>query len=883
MKNLKSVNNMKLFKSKSIEEIREFAENIVNTVREPLLILDRDLRVVKASRSFFDFFKVNVDETIGKLIYQLGNNQWDIPKLRELLETILPEKTAFDNYEVEHDFSTIGKRIMLLNARQIKRAFGKEKIILLAIEDITERKREEKTLSETNRLTQEYLDILFDHANVPSIIWDTSFVIKYINHAFEKLSGYDWTEVTDKKIDILFPENKVDSAMALIKGALQSDENMGGTEVDILTKNKDIKTVLWNPKNILDKAGNRIVATIAQDITAQKRSEIFLRESEEKYRSFFENSLDAILLTSPDGKIFSANPAACKTFGYSEEELIKLGRSGVVDMTDPQLPVLLAERALKGKVQGELTFVRKDGTHFLADISSAIFKDNKGLERTSMIIRDITDRKKAEQKVRESERRFRAIIDQAPLSIALLDMEGHPVISNLCLSNMLGYSSDELSKMKFVDFTYPEDVEEDLNQFNDLISGKITRYSMEKRFVHKYGNLVWVNLLVTMLRGENGIPREIIGMAEDITGRKNKEKEIKESEEKFRIITENSADPIFIANSSGRYLYVNTKAVQMLGYSKEEMLSFTIADISPQRKVREYFQIFRQLLKEGSSFTEVELVKKDGKILPTDFNAVLLPNGFVYASCRDITERKRAEKELIEAKEKAEESDKLKSEFLAQMSHEIRTPINILLGNVDYLNDLLAEKKDSGASDCFDSIKVASRRIIRTIDLILNISELQTSGYKPVFVKIDLDSEILKKLYRENQLYATQAGLEIIYTCNEKDTKVIADEYSVTKIFSNLIENAIKFTKKGKVEILIMKNKTGNIIVEIKDTGIGISKEFLPKVFKLFVQEEHGYSRSFDGNGLGLSLVKNYCDINKAIIEVESEKNVGSTFRVIFS
>ena len=294
---------MKLFKSKSIEEIREFAENIVNTVREPLLILDRDLRVVKASRSFFDFFKVNVDETIGKLIYQLGNNQWDIPKLRELLETILPEKTAFDNYEVEHDFSTIGKRIMLLNARQIKRAFGKEKIILLAIEDITERKREEKTLSETNRLTQEYLDILFDHANVPSIIWDTSFVIKYINHAFEKLSGYDWTEVTDKKIDILFPENKVDSAMALIKGALQSDENMGGTEVDILTKNKDIKTVLWNPKNILDKAGNQIVATIAQDITALKRSEISLRESEEKYRSFFENSLDAILLTSPDGKI----------------------------------------------------------------------------------------------------------------------------------------------------------------------------------------------------------------------------------------------------------------------------------------------------------------------------------------------------------------------------------------------------------------------------------------------------------------------------------------------------------------------------------------------------------------------------------------------------
>ena len=111
--------------------------------------MDQDLRVVKASRSFYDFFKVNSDETIGTLIYDLGNKQWDIPKLRELLETILPEKTTFDNYVVEHDFSTIGKRIMLLNARQIERAFGKEKIILLAIEDITASKNAEEKLKKT--------------------------------------------------------------------------------------------------------------------------------------------------------------------------------------------------------------------------------------------------------------------------------------------------------------------------------------------------------------------------------------------------------------------------------------------------------------------------------------------------------------------------------------------------------------------------------------------------------------------------------------------------------------------------------------------------------------------------------------------------------------
>jgi len=141
------------------DEVSEFAESVINTVREPLLVLDQDLRVVKVSRSFYEFFKVNPEETVGQLIYDLGNKQWDIPKLRELLETILPEKASFDNYEVEHDFATIGRRTMLLNARQIQRMQGKERIILLAIEDITERREVEigleKTHEELNELATE--------------------------------------------------------------------------------------------------------------------------------------------------------------------------------------------------------------------------------------------------------------------------------------------------------------------------------------------------------------------------------------------------------------------------------------------------------------------------------------------------------------------------------------------------------------------------------------------------------------------------------------------------------------------------------------------------------------------------------------------------------
>ena len=136
---------------KTADEASEFAESVINTVSESLITLDQDLRVVTVSRSFYDLFKVKPEETVGQLIYDLGNKQWDIPKLRELLETILPQKTSFDNYEVEHDFATIGRRVMLLNARQIEQAMGKERIILLAIEDVTERKKIEAGLEKTRK------------------------------------------------------------------------------------------------------------------------------------------------------------------------------------------------------------------------------------------------------------------------------------------------------------------------------------------------------------------------------------------------------------------------------------------------------------------------------------------------------------------------------------------------------------------------------------------------------------------------------------------------------------------------------------------------------------------------------------------------------------
>jgi PAS domain S-box-containing protein len=370
----------------------------------------------------------------------------------------------------------------------------------------------------------------------------------------------------------------------------------------------------------------------------------------------------------------------------------------------------------------------------------------------------------------------------------------------------------------------------------------------------------------------------------DITERKRAEETLM----KLSSAVEQTVDSIIITDRNGIIEYVNQAFEDLTGYSSEEAVGKTPRILKSGTVDQKNYEEMWKIILSGKVFkSEVVNKKKNGilydeeKTISPIFDKNKNITHFVGTGV-DITERKHAQKELIAAKEKAEESDKLKTEFLAQMSHEIRTPINIMLGNVDYLNQSFGENMDPEARDCFDGIDLASKRIIRTVDLILNTAELQTSSYNPQFVKIDLNSKILKKLYQEHQLFAKQKGLEIIYTCKEKDTDIIADEYSITQIFANLIDNAIKYTKNGKVEILLEKNKTGNIMVEVKDTGIGINEKNLSRIFEPFTQEEQGYIRSYDGNGLGLTLVKNYCDINNAVIEVESEKNVGSTFRIIF-
>jgi len=486
----------------------------------------------------------------------------------------------------------------------------------------------------------------------------------------------------------------------------------------------------------------------------------------------------------------------------------------------------------------------------------------------------IEKRKQTELALKESNEKYSKAFQSSPYLIIITRMEDGKIIEvNDTFVSLSGFTRNEALSNSTIGLNMWKDIEERNSVISALRSGKVVE-GKEFQFRKKNGEIRTGLYAAKIIQVNN--ESYIISSIDDITKRKQAENLLKENEKKSMSIMENSADAIFITNQQGKYVYTNKAVSAMLGYTSEEMKSKTIADISPPNKIEEYFKFFKQILNEGKGYTEIELLKKDGNYISTDLNAVILPDGTIYGSCRDITERKQTESELIKAKEQAEESDRLKSAFLTNMSHEIRTPMNGILGFAELLKDPNISSDDQ--QDFIQTIQISGARMLNTINSIVDISKIE-SGLIGVDIKETNLNEKIEFTYKFFKQEVEIKGLQFLVKKGLPSTEAIikTDNEKVYAILTNLIRNAIKFTYEGSIEFGYEK-KGEYLEFFVKDTGIGIPQRQRQMIFQRFRQGSESHNRGYEGSGLGLSIAKSYVEMLGGEIWVESEEGKGSTF-----
>ncbi|MBU1101701.1 MAG: PAS domain S-box protein [Bacteroidetes bacterium] len=495
-----------------------------------------------------------------------------------------------------------------------------------------------------------------------------------------------------------------------------------------------------------------------------------------------------------------------------------------------------------------------------------------------------------EKKLKQSETKYRNLFETMDQGVVYQDKTGRIVSANPTAESILGLSFEKMVNLTSNDPQW-DSIRPDGSPFPGeehpamvaLNSGKpVENIIMGIRNIVTE-DIKWITIdAMPLFKDDDSEPYQVYTLFKDITEKVALDNERR----KLHSAVEQSSASIIITDTEGTIEYVNPSFEKTTGYPADEVYGKKPNILRSEFTPREEYENLWTTIKSGKDWRgEFYNIKKNGScyweraVISPVFNDKGIITNFLAVK-DDITENKRKEEELIVAKDNAEKSDRLKTEFLAQMSHEIRTPINNILTFISLLKEEFENKLPDELQSSFHILDSSSKRLIRTIELILNMSRIQTGNFDTKFECLDLFQDFLDDIVLEFYTNAKEKGLSLNFNNNIVNSKVFVDKFSFGQIFMNLLGNAIKYTREGFIDINVY-NKGARICIEVKDSGIGISKEYLPKLFEPFSQEETGYTRRFEGTGLGLSLVKRYAEINNAELSVESEIGVGTIFKIV--
>jgi len=734
-----------------------------------------------------------------------------------------------------------------------------------------------------------HYEYLTKYANDIILMMDSEYNIKDVNEKALITYGYIREEILKLNVkDLRAPD-----IISNLDEITQQVREKGGMIFETYHSQKDGKIFpVEVSARVIEIEGKFFYQSIIRDITDRKKAEAKLISSENRLRAIFEGANDAIMVLDGDALV-EFNKAAEEMFGFDRENLLnkkpwelspEYQEDGRPSKSGSQEHI---KSALSGKTEKFVwTHLRNLSEPFSAEIilNSFFVEDKKYL---MTILKDVTkdifkekELANSREQVEHLKKFYQNILESIIDGVWVTDKNDCIIYANSAMLNIADTTNKRLLN---------------LNIFSDIKGNTLLYfkpYYLKAKSV--LAPVFYESVPITQPSGKkmyltgwmipiikDGKYDGMICSAQEVS---DKIAAIEEIRYLSRAV-EQSPALIVITDLEGNIEYINSRFTETTGYGIEEIAGRKLDILKSGHKSDEAYDLLWDSMKSGEEFrSEFLCRKKNGELFWVDslFSPIRDDKGITthYLSVKeDITEGKKIEQELIIAKEKAEEMSRLKSNFLANMSHELRTPMSAILGFADLLHERLT---DPELKEMSGIILNGSNRLTQTLNSILDLSRIEANKFDLKLAISDI-VPVIRESIRLFEALADSKNIRLEFVTSQKSIFSKIDEKLFRQIFNNLINNALKFTKKGSVSVIIdteIKDGTTYAIIKVKDTGIGISADKLNLIFEPFRQVSEGLSRMYEGTGLGLTLTKRFIEAMHGSIEVESKLNTGTTFTV---
>jgi len=835
------------------------------------------------------------DETTAKTLYEI---------FHEIYRTGEPV-TAFAFEYIKRDGT---KAFNELSASLIRNAQGKPIGFRGISRDVTERKRSEEALRKSEEKYRTILESIAEGYFENDLHGNLTFV----NNSLLEIYGYTRDELLKLNYRQFMDEENVQKVFQAYNKAYTTGKPEKEIQYEIIRKD-GTRRYLDNSVSPVRSADGTTVGFrgIARDITERKKVEEALRQSEEKYRTILASIEDGYAEFDLQGKITFFNNALPQILGYPTDELKNLdykNRQYMEKEDAEKVYETFTEVYATGKPRRGFQYgiITQDGTKRYLEgyISLRKDADNQPVGFQGLA-RDITERKQAEEQLRQSEERYRSILDILGDAYTEMDLAGHTTYINKESFKFLEYPEEEFVGMSYKDYTTPENAKKLFEIYNKVYkTGEPARF-VEHKLLAKDGTTRIVESTVELRRDKAGKPIGFRTITRNITQKKQIEEALRKSEERYRGILENMQEAYYETDFAGHLAFVNDAICQHLGYSKEELIGKKSRYFQDEINAQKITQAFTGIHRTGEPVkaVEAEYIRKDGTKGTYELSASLIkdaqgkPIGFRGVS-RDVTERKKAEEQLKRYAAELERSNEEVKNFAYIVSHDLRVPLVNLKGYTSELRSalgviganfdaalphLIDEKRSEVAMALHEDVPEALEFITNSvsrmdsfINSILILSRLGRQDLKPE--PVDMNA-LVKTAFETMSHQIQERGIEVHVGSLPH---VVADRTAMEQIVGNILSNAVKYpdsSRPCRIEVAAEVNN-GETIFTIRDTGRGIAQEDMHKVFAPF---RRAGKQDTQGEGMGLSYVQTLVRRHGGRIWCESELGKGTTFAFTIS